>query len=446
MPQNDHTIFINYRRQDSSASAGRLMDRLVERFGRSHVFFDVDVIPAGVDYVRYLSEQVARTHAMLVIIGQHWLDSADDIGRRRLDDANDFVRVEIEAALAGNVRLIPVLVDGATMPRPDLLPDALRPLAYRNAIEIRHESFNRDVTYLLDSLSKIIGADEREPDSTEKDFEDPHHFLSIFRSARIDGLPLSKLLEMIEEENLRILDERPNMEELKDHIDLFSRGATRPLALARLEYTMWKRVLEQRTTRSVSEYLARFPSGSYAEEARQLRDQLIKGDGTEGDSFPKVFLNYRRVDSQDSADRIFERLVEWVPRSNVLMDVDKRSITPGLPVRPQLERLVDSCDIMLVLIHNRWLAEFTQRSTGHESGDSLDYVRVEIKAALDRKQLMPIVPILLGDTPAPRSTDLPLEIQSLMQRSAHKISRENFDADLAVLIRQMTSYFEVQDA
>ena len=69
------------------------------------------------------------------------------------------------------------------------------------------------------------------------------------------------------------------------------------------------------------------------------------------------------------------------------MDVDKRSITPGLPVRPQLERMVNSCDKMLVLIHSRWLAEFAERSAGHESGDNLDYVRIEIKAALDRMEL-----------------------------------------------------------
>ena len=101
---------------------------------------------------------------------------------------------------------------------------------------------------------------------------------------------------------------------------------------------------------------------------------------------------------------------------------------------------------MLVLIHNRWLAEFVERSAKHESGDILDYVRIEIKAALDRKELMPIVPVLLGDTPAPRSTDLPNEIQALMQRSAHKISRDSNDADLAVLIRQVTKYFEVRES
>jgi TIR domain len=443
MPEKN-TIFINYRRHDSSASAGRLTDRLVDRFGRDQVFFDVDAIPVGVDFVDYLSEQVARTCAMLIIIGQHWLNSADDTGRLRLENPNDFVRVEIEAALARDITIIPVLVDEAKLPRRDLLPKSLQPLVNRQAIAIRHETFNSDIAPLLHMLDGLVGNERREPGSIEQRPDHPQNLLSTFRSARSDGFPLSKLLEMIEEENLRILDERHNMEELKDHIDLFSHGATRPLALARLEYIMWKRILERRTPSSVSEYLARFPSGSYAEDAREIRDQLLTDGGTDRDRFPRVFLNYRRIDSQDSADRIFERLVAWVPKNNVLMDVDKRSIVPGLPVKPQLERLVNSCDIMLVVIHNRWLAEFVERSAKHESGDILDYVRIEIKA--DRKELMPIVPVLLGDTPAPRSTDLPNEIQALMQRSAHKISRDSNDADLAVLIRQVTKYFEVRES
>jgi TIR domain len=443
MPEKN-TIFINYRRHDSSASAGRLTDRLVDRFGRDQVFFDVDAIPVGVDFVDYLSEQVARTCAMLIIIGQHWLNSADDTGRLRLENPNDFVRVEIEAALARDITIIPVLVDEAKLPRRDLLPKSLQPLVNRQAIAIRHETFNSDIAPLLHMLDGLVGNERREPGSIEQRPDHPQNLLSTFRSARSDGFPLSKLLEMIEEENLRILDERHNMEELKDHIDLFSHGATQPLALARLEYIMWKRILERRTPSSVSEYLARFPSGSYAEDAREIRDQLLTDGGTDRDRFPRVFLNYRRIDSQDSADRIFERLVAWVPKNNVLMDVDKRSIVPGLPVKPQLERLVNSCDIMLVVIHNRWLAEFVERSAKHESGDILDYVRIEIKA--DRKELMPIVPVLLGDTPAPRSTDLPNEIQALMQRSAHKISRDSNDADLAVLIRQVTKYFEVRES
>ena len=339
MPEKN-TIFINYRRHDSSASAGRLTDRLVDRFGRDQVFFDVDAIPVGVDFVDYLSEQVARTCAMLIIIGQHWLNSADDTGRLRLENPNDFVRVEIEAALARDITIIPVLVDEAKLPRRDLLPKSLQPLVNRQAIAIRHETFNSDIAPLLHMLDGLVGNERREPGSIEQRPDHPQNLLSTFRSARSDGFPLSKLLEMIEEENLRILDERHNMEELKDHIDLFSHGATRPLALARLEYIMWKRILERRTPSSVSEYLARFPSGSYAEDAREIRDQLLTDGGTDRDRFPRVFLNYRRIDSQDSADRIFERLVAWVPKNNVLMDVDKRSIVRGLPVKPQLERLV----------------------------------------------------------------------------------------------------------
>jgi len=149
-----------------------------------------------------------------------------------LDNTNDFVRVEIETTLARDVTLIPVLVDDAKLPQRDLLPKSLQPLVYRQAIAIRHESFNKDVASLLDALDKLIGAEKKKPDFSEKDSDDPRHLLSAFRSARFDGVPLSKILEIIEEENLRILDERPNMDELKDHIDLFSRGATRPVARA----------------------------------------------------------------------------------------------------------------------------------------------------------------------------------------------------------------------
>ena len=189
MPEKN-TIFINYRRHDSSASAGRLTDRLVDRFGRDQVFFDVDAIPVGVDFVDYLSEQVARTCAMLIIIGQHWLNSADDTGRLRLENPNDFVRVEIEAALARDITIIPVLVDEAKLPRRDLLPKSLQPLVNRQAIAIRHETFNSDIAPLLHMLDGLVGNERREPGSIEQRPDHPQNLLSTFRSARSDGFSI----------------------------------------------------------------------------------------------------------------------------------------------------------------------------------------------------------------------------------------------------------------
>ena len=93
-------IFINYRRDDSISTAGRLHDRLAQSFGRKNLFMDVDHIPAGVDFVDYLPAQVAACDIFLAVIGPDWLDAKDDDGKRRLDNPDDFVTIEIAAAAA----------------------------------------------------------------------------------------------------------------------------------------------------------------------------------------------------------------------------------------------------------------------------------------------------------------------------------------------------------
>src|SRR5262249_25598405 len=110
------TIFINYRRHDSTGTAGRLHDRLAQSFGRNNLFMDVDHIPPGVDFVNHLDAQVARCDVFLVVIGPSWLEVSNENGERRLDDPGDFVAREITTALARDIRVIPVLVDGARMP------------------------------------------------------------------------------------------------------------------------------------------------------------------------------------------------------------------------------------------------------------------------------------------------------------------------------------------
>jgi hypothetical protein len=149
-------IFINYRRDDSGASAGRLHDRLAQTFGRKNLFMDVDHIPAGVDFVDYLPSQVAACDVFLAVIGPNWLDAKDDDGRRRLENPDDFVTIEIGAALARNIRVIPVLVDGATTPKADKLPDSIKPLVRRNAVEVRNKNFGRDANALVDKVREAL--------------------------------------------------------------------------------------------------------------------------------------------------------------------------------------------------------------------------------------------------------------------------------------------------
>jgi hypothetical protein len=148
-------VFISYRREDSGGFAGRIYDRLTSRLGRENVFFDVDTIPPGRDFVDVLSERVGKCDALLAVIGKHWASSADSENRRRLDDPQDFVRIEIEAALSRNVPVIPVLVDGAAMPHPKDLPDSLMTLIRRQAVEVSHARFESDAERLTEALSQI---------------------------------------------------------------------------------------------------------------------------------------------------------------------------------------------------------------------------------------------------------------------------------------------------
>jgi TIR domain/Tetratricopeptide repeat len=150
------TIFINYRREDSISTAGRLHDRLAQTFGKKNLFMDVDSIPAGVDFVAHLSNQVAACNVVLVVIGRNWLNARDESGERRLDDPDDFVAIEIAAALARDIRVIPVLVDGARMPKPRELPESLKPLARRQAVEVRHTHFAKDAEALVARMREAL--------------------------------------------------------------------------------------------------------------------------------------------------------------------------------------------------------------------------------------------------------------------------------------------------
>ena len=149
-------IFVSYRRQETSHLAGRLYDRLADRFGEGQVFIDVDTIEPGVDFAEEIFRAVAACQVLLAIIGPAWLTATDERGRRRLDDPDDIVRLEIEAALARGVRVIPILVEGAVMPGRQDLPESLAGLARRNALLIRHESFRYDAGRLVTAIERIL--------------------------------------------------------------------------------------------------------------------------------------------------------------------------------------------------------------------------------------------------------------------------------------------------
>jgi Tol biopolymer transport system component len=154
-PSTAFRIVINYRRDDTAGHALHLYDTLAARFGNDHVFMDIDAIEPGVDFTKVLEHAVDSCDAFISLIGRQWLTVTDAQGRRRLENPGDFVRLEIEAALDRDVRLIPVLVQEAEMPTEDELPAPLARLAYRNAIEIRDISWRSDAERLVRTLERL---------------------------------------------------------------------------------------------------------------------------------------------------------------------------------------------------------------------------------------------------------------------------------------------------
>ena len=149
-------IFISYRRDDSAGYAGRLYDRLAAHFGADAVFMDVEGIEPGTDFVKAIEGAVASCKVLIVLIGNQWLDATDAAGRRRLEDPHDFIRLETSTALARDIRVVPVLVDRAPMPRQEDLPADLHSLVRRQAVELNHKQWDATSGELIKTLEKIL--------------------------------------------------------------------------------------------------------------------------------------------------------------------------------------------------------------------------------------------------------------------------------------------------
>jgi hypothetical protein len=149
-------IFVSYRREDATGFAGRIKDELERRFGDVEVFRDVDDIASGEDFVERLDGALRDCRVLIAVIGKSWLAAQNAQGTARLHDSDDFVRREISAALAGDVRVIPVLVDGAQMPNEADLPDDLKLLARRQAHELADSRWDYDIGRLGDRIEETL--------------------------------------------------------------------------------------------------------------------------------------------------------------------------------------------------------------------------------------------------------------------------------------------------
>jgi hypothetical protein len=153
-------IFVSYRRSDTPDVSGRIYDALADHFGADTVFKDVDDIPLGVNFARYLEDKVQQCSVMLIVIGSNWLNVTDERGERRLEQVGDFVRIEVRNALSRDIPIVPLLVQEAVMPQESELPAELAMLSLYNGMRIRPDpDFHRDMERLVAQIEGYVRAE-----------------------------------------------------------------------------------------------------------------------------------------------------------------------------------------------------------------------------------------------------------------------------------------------
>ena len=288
-------IFLNYRRGDDPGTVGRLFDRLEQAFARDQIFMDVEGhIKAGDDYVEVLRDQVAQCDVLLAVIGPRWLTITDEAGRPRLDNAQDWVRVEIASALeaAASKRVIPVLVGGAEMPRAEDLPADLVGLARKQAVRLTLERFKSDtqglVTQVMGVLADLETARTAQSEVERKAAEAALKKQEVEERARAEaiaargveqrqsGMSPDDVRKAEELANWEFIKAKTTIQDFRDHLARFPAGVTVRYARERLAAVVWAQIGKRRAfTEAESElraFVEEFPSSEHADEARSLID------------------------------------------------------------------------------------------------------------------------------------------------------------------------------
>ena len=160
-PKGVPRVFINYRRENAQGRAGRLADNLRLYLGEKNVFFDQDDITPGGEFVVESLHAVANSRILLTVIGRDWATVKDDFGSHRLAKPDDLVRLELTTALEHSLPIIPVLIDGAPIPREDQLPMELHTIIRRSAVEVRDTRWTYDIRYLAEKLAEQLAIEPR---------------------------------------------------------------------------------------------------------------------------------------------------------------------------------------------------------------------------------------------------------------------------------------------
>ena len=277
-------IFLSYRREDAAGFALALFGRLEQSFSSERLFMDVEGgIGAGQDFVRVIEDEVSLCDVMLVLIGPDWMTVTDEAGRRRLENPEDFVRVEVESALKFGKRVIPVLVHKTEMPRADALPEPLKALARRNAVGLTQERFKADAQGLIKALEDALAEVEdarRQAESKaaaaekQRAAEQAANAEEAARAekerARLDaiaGLSPEQIAKAEELANWDFIKASEGSQEFRDHLARFPQGVTERMARKRLEALVWAGLSQPVGADALKGFLAEFPNGTHASEA-----------------------------------------------------------------------------------------------------------------------------------------------------------------------------------
>jgi hypothetical protein len=266
-------IFLSYRREDDPGFALALFGRLERSFPTDQLFMDVEGgIEAGEDFVRVLEEQVDACDVMLVLIGHKWLTVTDEMGRRRLDNPEDFVRIEVESALRLGKRVIPVLVHKTEMPRAHVLPEPLKPLARRSAVGLTQERFKTDAQGLITAVEKILAETEA---TRQQALAEAAAAVEQRGAEQIEADEAAGLSpEQIAKANWDVIKTSENSQDFRNHLARFPNDVTERMARTKLEALVWAGLAVPIDVPALQSFLEEFPNGAHAGEAKSKLAEL----------------------------------------------------------------------------------------------------------------------------------------------------------------------------
>jgi hypothetical protein len=416
-------IGICYRRQETGWPARQLYDVLVQHFPREQVGADVDIEP-GDDFVERIAAAVASCAVLLVLIGPQWLTITNNKGQRRLDDPEDFVRIEIETALTRRIRVIPVLVDDAKMPGANELPATLAPLVRRNAVEINPLTF--DTKRLISTVSKTL---EQELARRQPELGSNYAQASAAADAGDWEQAVAKY-SMVAEAEPGFRDVNDRLAEARRQHQL----ATLQAEVQRLHRAgQWAAVIKVGEQLQAIDLTAADPGGLVTSARTELAADLAARE-------PKIFLCYRRDDTRGFAHSLYRDLAGKYGRKHVFRDIDSTPV--GVKFTRWIELKVSQCNVMVVLIGDAWSSGLDR--TGQRRLDlPKDWVRQEIEAALKRD--IPIIPVRMEGARMPSEDELPPSIADLASFQSAEVTDSRWDYDVGRLIEAIDNHLTSSD-